>query len=386
MEQSAKRTEEAAFSHAITLDHVDLYCLRASGGVSPSMALGVMPTRPALLIAVTDTHGCTGWGEVWANFPPRANLHKSHLIEDVVIPKLTGLTFTDPREVATFLRDTLSVYFLHIGQEQVLEHILAGLDTALWDLALRSAGRSFAEHLGIDGAAMSYASSINPDDLEDKLASHSRCGQTHFKLKLGFGDNQDCSFVERAAKNCPDGARIMVDSNQRWNLAQAKSMLSRLAPFDPFFSEEPMPANASLKEWEALARSTDVPLASGENVYGVDRFIALANSGLRFLQPDVAKWGGVSGALELAEVAPAGIRIWPHFMGTAVGQVAALCVAAAVGASSACEMDVNKNPLRSHLCGDILQIRDGQIALPTDPGLVIPPHPENLAKYHDKFL
>ena len=381
--QPVSVADEIGFGCAVKLDSVALFPLRASSGISPSMALGMMATRPALLISVTDTQGCTGWGEVWANFPPRANVHKMHLIEDVVIPKLGGYTFVDPREVDRYLRKTLSAYFLHIGQEKVFEHILAGLDTALWDLALRSAGRSFAEHMRTKTHARCYASSINPDDLEEKFAEHGRFGQSHYKLKLGFDDDEDCAFIERAARNCPRGGRIMVDSNQSWDFAQAIKLLNRFEHFDLHFAEEPIPANAPLQEWETLARSTKIPLAVGENIYGVDNFLAMADAGVRFLQPDVAKWGGISGACELAQALPDGVHLWPHFMGTAVGQVAALSVAAAIGDPSVCEMDVNTNPLRTELCGDVLNIQAGRIVLPSEPGLVFPPLPESFGRYHE---
>ncbi len=228
-------------------------------------------------------------GEVWTNFPPWANQHKIHLIEDVVASKLDGFTFVDPREFDLYLREILSVYFLHIGQEKVFEHIIAWLDAALWDLSLCSAGCSFAEHMQIGNHALCYASSINRDDLEQKLAKHGRLGQSHFKLKLGFGDDEDFAFVEQAARNCLQGAGIMVDSNQSWDPAQATAMLARLEHFDLLFVAEPTPANAPLQKWETLARSTEIPLAAGENVYGVDSFLVMVDAGVQFLQPDVAK-------------------------------------------------------------------------------------------------
>ena len=58
--QPAPATDEIWFSRAVKLESVALFPLRVSGGISPSMALGTMPTRPALLISVTDTHGGTG--------------------------------------------------------------------------------------------------------------------------------------------------------------------------------------------------------------------------------------------------------------------------------------------------------------------------------------
>ena len=370
--------------HAITLAGIEVYPIRARGGVSPKMALGAMPTRPALLVRVADTSGCFGWGEVWANFPPRANLHKAHIIEDVVAPRLKGRHFVDPREVEDALRADLSLFFLHVGQLQVFEHILAGIDTALWDLALRNAGQSFSEFMGLETPrARSYATSINAEDLERLIPYHADLGQTHFKLKVGFAEHGTAGIVERAARLCPHGTRLMVDSNQSWTLSEAQSALRAIEEFDPFFAEEPLRADAPPREWETLAAATDIPLAGGENIYGIDDFLAMTRLGMQILQPDVAKWGGISGALALADAVPDGIQIWPHFMGTAVGQVAALSVSAAIGKSSACEVDVNPNPLRTELCGDALAITDGHIALPEATGLVEPPVPARLIEFAD---
>ena len=144
-----------------------------------------------------------------------------------------------------------------------------------------------------------------------------------------------------------------------------------------------MRADVDLTQWQALAKSTSIPLAGGENIYGCANFIAFAKSGLRYLQPDVAKWGGVSGAMELARSLPAGAKLWPHFMGTAVGQMAALCVTAAASPHAVCEMDVNDNRLRTELCGDILVVENGKVLLPINPGLVTPPLDEQLQAFCD---
>ena len=166
------------FSSTLKIAGICAYPIRALGGVSPKMALGTMPTRPALLVKVEDDAGCFGWGEVWANFPPRANLHKAHIIEDVIAARLKNLCFSDPREVQSVLRDTLSVYFLHIGQVRVFEHILAGIDTAIWDLALRSAGKSFSEFIALSNpVAQSYATSINLEDLDQMIPKHAGLGK-----------------------------------------------------------------------------------------------------------------------------------------------------------------------------------------------------------------
>ncbi|MDE2914012.1 MAG: mandelate racemase/muconate lactonizing enzyme family protein [Paracoccaceae bacterium] len=372
------------FRHIITLASIAVFPIRAKGGVSPRMALGSMPTRPALLIRVEDTDGCFGWGEIWANFPPRGNLHKAHIIEDVVAPHLQGARYVEPREIGAFLRKQFSIYFLHAGQLEVFEHILAGIDTALWDLALRKAGRSFAEFMGIsESSAQSYASSINAGDLERLIPHHASLGQTYFKLKIGFAEHGNRKIVERAARLCPGGSRIMVDSNQSWTLAKAKETLGKLEDLSPYFAEESLPANAPLADWDELASSTRIPLAGGENIYGIESFCAMANAGLRILQPDVAKWGGVTGALDLVCAMPRGTYLWPHFMGTAVGQVAALSISAVLGETSSCEVDVNENALRTELCGDIITVKNGRVNLPSEPGLVMPPIHDRLVTFMD---
>lgn len=341
-----------------------------------------MPTRPALLVKVDERSDCFGWGEVWSNFPPRANIHKAHLIEDVIASHLTGLSFSDPREVQIRLREKLATYFLHIGQLQVFEHILAGVDTALWDLALRHAGVSFTAFMKLaEPSAKSYATSINANDLERLIPHHAGLGQTHFKLKIGFAEHGNVEMVKTATRLCPGGARIMVDSNQSWTLNQAQLALQEIESYAPFFAEEALPANAPGSDWETLAGTTCIPLAGGENIYGIPDFLSMADAGLRFLQPDVAKWGGVSGALDLARAVPDGISIWPHFMGTAIGQMAALSVSAAIGGDSSCEVDVNENSLRTELCGGSIRIRNGRVQLPASPGLVVAPLAHQIERF-----
>ena len=339
-----------------------------------------MPTRPALLVRIEDSNGCFGWGEIWANFPTRANLHKAHIVEDVIAAHLTGFTFCDPREVGDALRSKLSVFFLHVGQKEVFEHILAGLDTALWDLCLRGIDQSFSEFMGLSTTqANSYATSINAEDLDRLIPHHASLGQSHFKLKIGFSEHGNAKIVAEAATLCPQATRLMVDSNQSWTLEEAKTSLKTLEEYAPYFAEESLRADAP--EWEELANSTSIALAGGENIYGLENFLRMADLGMTFLQPDVAKWGGMSGALDLASQLPSGVQIWPHFMGSAVGQMAALSISAAIGEASSCEVDVNENALRTRLCGDVLGIEKGRIALPSEPGLVVPPDPNALAEF-----
>lgn len=62
--------------------------------------------------------------------------------------------------------------------------------------------------------------------------------------------------------------------------------------------EEPIAADRPLTEWTALARASSTALAGGENINQLSDFkSSIENSIFRYLQPDVAKWGGVSGIM-----------------------------------------------------------------------------------------
>ena len=102
---------------------------------------------------------------------------------------------------------------------------------------------------------------------------------------------------------------------------------------------------------------------------------------LRFVQPDVGKWGGVSGGLAVARnAARHGIAYCPHWLGGGVGLAASLHVLAGSGSTDGwAEVDANPNPLREGVCA--LALEDGWVTLPDAPGLGALPELDTLAPY-----
>lgn len=251
---------------------------------------------------------------------------------------------------------------------------MAGLDLALWDLALRAAGLTPQECFGFASHQQKcYASSINESDIEQLIPLHSSYGQLVFKVKVGLDAKRDRNFVRHTLDIAPPKSHVAIDANQSWSAEGASSFLQSLDDMPLEFVEEPIRADAPLSEWEALAQASVYKLAAGENVYGVAAFLKLADAGFSILQPDVTKWGGLTGALRLLEHVPPGVQIWPHFMGTGVGQMAALCLAAIADTGSLCELDVNSNPLRTALCAETFLPERDTISLTRCHGLVLPP-------------
>src|SRR3546814_1598625 len=81
-----------------------------------------------------------------------------------------------------------------------------------------------------------------------------------------------------------------------WSSDVCSSDLAAMGELDIAWLEEPLRADRPLAQWQALARQSPVPLAAGENYLSAEMFQAAIDAGfLQVVQPDLAKWGGISG-------------------------------------------------------------------------------------------
>jgi D-galactarolactone cycloisomerase len=181
----------------------------------------------------------------------------------------------------------------------------------------------------------------------------------------------DTIVVSSLTRDLRPGERLMVDANQGWDLPEARRAVPRLGEYGLGWIEEPIPADRPAAEWAELAMLSPVPLAGGENVMGYDGFAALIGNGHHgVVQPDMLKWGGVTGGRAVGRRAvAAGRSFCPHWLGTGVGLLAAAHVLAAVGGPGMLEHDVMENPLREALAQPFPRVRDGLFPLPGAPGL-----------------
>ncbi len=348
-------------------------------------SFGVMRDRPMVLVEAEDRDGACGWGEAWCNFPAVGAEHRARLVDSVLAPLATARPFASPVEAFRHLTAATEVLALQSAEPGPFAQAIAGVDTALWDLAARRAGRPLWQLLDPGGSATVgvYASGLNPDAPE-KLADAKRHeGFTAFKLKIGFAPERDVANLGSLRATLGDGARLMVDANQGWDLDAARAMLPRLAPFALDWLEEPLRADRPWREWLALKGETRIALAAGENLAGDAAFdAALASGALGVVQPDQAKWGGLSACLPVARrIRAAGARYCPHYLGGGIGLLASAHLLAAAGGDGLLEIDANPNPLRTLLCGPLARVESGRATLAEAPGLGIEPDLAALERY-----
>ena len=355
---------------------VDGFVFRCPIATPVRTSFGTMHDRPAVFVRVEDHDGAVGWGETWCNFPSCGAEHRARLLETVLAPLLTARVYEGPAEAFAWLSEKTAVLALQSGEPGPIAQVIAGIDIALWDLCARRAGQPLWRFLGGSQDTVDvYASGINPDRPQDTVAARLAEGYRGFKLKIGFGETQDRANLAAVREVIGSELPLMVDVNQGWTLEQACRIAPTLEGFNLGWIEEPLRADRPWAEWQALANLIRIPLAGGENIAGVEAFdIAITQAPLSVLQPDIAKWGGISGCWPvIGKALSAGMRYCPHYLGGGIGLVASAHVLAAIGGDGLLEIDANPNPLRTLLAGPLTCIRHGQAELGQEPGLGIVP-------------
>lgn len=364
---------------------VEAHVFRCAISVPVRTSFGTMHDRPAVFVRVIDQDGAEGWGEVWCNFPSCGAEHRARLIETVVAPTLVGRDFDGPAAAFEWMSARTAVLAIQSGEPGPIAQAIAGVDLALWDLCGRRAGQPLWRYLGGAGDSVPvYASGINPDGCARMAEERLGQGYRAFKLKIGFGEQRDLANLAAMRAVIGDGCELMVDANQGWTLDEARHMLPALAPFDLRWLEEPLRADQPWSDWKVLAGATAIPLAAGENVAGGAAFDSAIGAGvLSVLQPDSAKWGGISGNWPvIAAAQAAGLRYCPHYLGAGIGLLHSAHLLAASGGASrgTLEIDANANPLRTALAGPLNTVKDGACRLGETPGIGVVPDLRELAE------
>jgi len=366
----------------IRLARLEAFVFRCPISTPVRTSFGTMHDRPAVYVRAEDVDGAVGWGEIWCNFPSCGAEHRARLLETVFAPLAATRAFGSPVEAFEWLTEGTAVLAIQSGEPGPMAQVIAGIDLALWDLCARRARQPLWRYLGGRADAVRvYASGINPDRPEDVVATRLAEGYRAFKLKVGFGEDRDLRNLAVVRELLGPDLPLMADANQGWTLDEAGRMAARLGAFELGWLEEPLRADRPWTEWQQLAGRTRIPLAGGENVLGHAAFDAAIGSGaLAILQPDLAKWGGISGCWPVIDRARrAGLRYCPHFLGGGIGLLASAHVLAAAGGDGMLEIDANPNPLRTELSGPLTAIVDGACRLGEAPGIGVTPDVWQLA-------
>lgn len=349
-----------------------------------SFSIGEYSTFYGTLVEVTTDDGRTGVGESIARQAPQV---VAAVVDDMLAPLLIG---RDPRDVAG-LWEQMFAQLRRWGHSRgfVLEAI-SGVDVALWDLLARAAGEPLFRALrgaGRDRVGC-YASKVYLTDVErmaQEAAGMKRRGFRAIKVQIGRRETQgglraDIASVAAIRESVGPEVAIMLDANGAYDAATAIRLGRSLEPYDITWLEEPVPPD-DISGYALIRRGQGVPLAAGESEFGIFGFRDLIERrAVDILQPEIARIGGFTAALQLGALAYAyNLRVAPHTgFSAGVAHLASLHLAAAVPNFMTYEYMLpellsaegyTENPLRDIFAAPFPEPREGTIDLPPGPGL-----------------
>ncbi|HWF00080.1 MAG TPA: enolase C-terminal domain-like protein [Caulobacteraceae bacterium] len=209
-------------------------------------------------------------------------------------------------------------------------------------------------------------------------------GWEAIKIKVGRDlddDRRRCAIVREEI-----GARaMMIDANQVWEVGQAVDWVRALAPFEPYWIEEPTHPDDVLGHATIARAVAPVRVASGEHAANrvVFKQLLQANA-IEVVQADACRLGGLNEAIAvLLLAAKFGKPVCPHAGGVGlceinqhVSIIDALCVSGDLEGRR-CE---HAGHLHEHFAAPIA-IDRGRYRLPSTPGLSTEIHAESRARY-----
>jgi L-fuconate dehydratase len=224
---------------------------------------------------------------------------------------------------------------------------------------------------------------------DEKLARLAReavsDGFTQIKLKVGGRVEDDVRRMKVAREAVGHGIRIAVDANQRWDVAPAADWMRQLAPYAPYWIEEPTSPDDVLGHAEVRRQVAPIKVATGEHIANRVVFKQLLQAGaVDVLQIDAARVGGVNENIAILLLAAKfGVPVCPHAGGVGLCEmVQHLSMFDFVAVSGTTEDRVIEyvDHLHEHFT-DPVRIVEGHYAAPTAPGFSAEMHQRTLQDF-----
>jgi L-alanine-DL-glutamate epimerase-like enolase superfamily enzyme len=281
--------------------------------LDPAMQAYGSSVVSVVFVTIRDSDGRTGTGFTYT-LNKGASVVRA-MILDVLAPMIVGTDLDAwPQTIAAAQKQTR-----RLGPA-VFVPAVSALDIAAWDLKAAEASLPLYSLLGRSKtAAPMYGSgrssnSLSLDELIEGSVSYVDMGLSAVKIRIGArSPAEDGDRLRRVRDAVGTSITLMVDCNEQLGHAQARELLPALEETGIDWIEEPFPAEDVLAH-AALARETPIQIAAGEHLAGRHQFAEYLREGAATMwQPDAALVGGVTTALDVAELAAAsGIPIAYH--------------------------------------------------------------------------
>ncbi len=306
-------------------------------------------------------------------------------------PQWQGESAIEPERVSEKLRQSS----FWQGRGGTIEHVISGIDIALWDLFGKVCQQPVSRLLGgcYRTQIKPYGSILfdEPARLRDTLSATVSRGFRAIKLgwrPFGRVNSQYDELLVRTARDTVGAdVELMVDaggSEQFWphGFKWALRTAEMLADYDIVWFEEPL-APDNLDGYVRLRNAAPLPIAGGEVLTRRQAFQPWLEQGaVDIIQPDATKCGGLSEARRIAWMAADhGIQFVSHGWNTGVGLAADLQLAAALPTARYVEYLTPAPYIEDILEEPFVLDAGGMLNIPTRPGLGVTLNREALRRF-----
>jgi L-alanine-DL-glutamate epimerase-like enolase superfamily enzyme len=345
------------------------------------------PAQRSAWVRVAGEDGLFGIGEA---SPMQGGLASLGIIARDLAPALVG---EDPLDHAV-LQDRLLHRFAKLGPEGALTGALAALDIALWDLKGKMLQQPIYKLLGgaWRGRLPFYASIGGNGErtldevvraVEGRLVDQPAAVKIRFDTERTYLDRDIAGDIAKARavrKLVGDGFPLAFDANNGYSIGGAIRVGRALEELGYWWFEEPV-QHYHVRAMGEVAQRLDLTVSAGEQTYSLSALADLILAGVRMVQPDIVKMGGVTGLMRCAALAQAhGAELVPHQTQPMIGHMANLHLAASqLHTTKPCEWN-DPSPRQHAVFENPPRPRDGLFELPAGPGLGLVLNEAELAK------
>jgi L-alanine-DL-glutamate epimerase-like enolase superfamily enzyme len=358
------------------VDSVDFFYL-----CMPQITMDADGSQDALLVRV-ESGGAIGWGECEAS--PLTSIAAfvtppSHGACLPVADSVLGEQLDAPEDIRR-IAAKVSRNSMDLLQAP---HTFSGVEIALWDLLGRVREEPVWRLLGQPESLPKtpYASVLFGDDPQTTLERGRGLAAMGYRaVKFGWGPfgttsvSADADQVMAAREGIGPDVTLLVDAGQIWD-TDVDAAAERLPALDlagVTWLEEPFNAHAFAAYAELAKRPCKVGLAGGEGAHNVHMALNLMSyGGIRFIQTDTGRIGGIGAAREVADEAQRrGITYVNHTFTSHLALSASLQSFAGSAEASICEYPAEPRELATAITRNHLELDDnGCVAAPDAPGL-----------------
>jgi len=210
-------------------------------------------------------------------------------------------------------------------------------------------------------------------------------GWTHVKMKVGGNVDDDVRRASLIREEIGADRFLMMDANQVWDVEAAIAHTRRLAPFDPWWMEEPTSPDDILGHARIAREIAPIRVATGEHCHNRVMFKQFMQAGgIGVCQVDACRLGGVNEVLAVLLLAARfGIPVCPHAGGVGLSEYVqhiSLIDYIAISGELSDRVIEFVDELHEHFVAPAV-IRDGRYVVPETPGYSIELRTESLEEY-----